>query len=117
MDVIEINIVYIICLLVMLECMLYEQFSSGKSYWVNFKIKVLKVLKVELFLWFLFVIVQLFKMNNFNNCVWKECLNIDRVLVWFDIWNDVFVLEKMIYMYKFLYFDFEKFMIIGIGGI
>lgn len=99
------------------ECTLHEQFSSGKSYRVNSKIKVLKVLKAELFLWPSFVIAQLFKTNNFNNCVWKECLNIDRVSVRLDIWNDAFVLEKMTYMYKPSYFDSEKLMIIGTGGI
>lgn len=95
------------------ECTLHEQFSSGKSYRVNSKIKVLKVLKAELFLWPPFVIAQLFKTNNFNNCVWKECLNIDRVSVRLDILNDAFVLEKM----KPSYFDSEKLMIIGTGGI
>lgn len=91
--------------------------ASGKSYRVNSKIKVLKVLKAELFLWPPFVIAQLFKTNNFNNCVWKECLNIDRVSVRLDIWNDAFVLEKMTYMFKPSYFDSEKLMIIGTGGI
>lgn len=100
------------------ECTLHMSSSaSGKSYRVNSKIKVLKVLKAELFLWPPFVIAQLFKTNNFNNCVWKECLNIDRVSVRLDIWNDAFVLEKMTYMYKPSYFDSEKLMIIGTGGI
>lgn len=116
-DVIEINTAYTTRLLVMPECTLHEQFSSGKSYRVNSKIKVLKVLKAELFLSPPFVIAQLFKTNNFNNCVWKECLNIDRVSVRLDIWNDAFVLEKMTYMYKPSYFDSEKLMIIGTGGI
>lgn len=61
--------------------------------------------------------LRLYKTNNFNNCVWKECLNIDRVSVRLDIWNDAFVLEKMTYMYKPSYFDSEKLMIIGTGGI
>lgn len=65
-------------------------------------------MKAELFLWPSFVIAQLFKTNNFNNCVWKVRL---------DIWNDAFVLEKMTYMYKPSYFDSEKLMIIGTGGI
>lgn len=99
------------------ECSYMSSSASGKSYRVNSKIKVLKVLKAELFLWPPFVIAQLFKTNNFNNCVWKECLNIDRVSVRLDILNDAFVLEKMAYMYKPSYFDSEKLMIIGTGGI